>query len=58
MLGKAEEFGEKAEELGEEAKEFAKDHRVPVPQMRLPFIGPVQSLVVKQVCLNASFFFM
>ncbi|KAG0626772.1 hypothetical protein M758_2G150500 [Ceratodon purpureus] len=49
VLAKAEEFGDKAEELGEEAKEFAKDHRVPVPQMKLPFIGPVQSLVVKQL---------
>lgn len=58
MLAKAEEFGDKAEELGEEAKEFAKDHRVPVPQMKLPFVGPVQSLVIKQVCPNATLCFL
>jgi hypothetical protein len=58
VLAKAGEFEDKAEELGEEAKEFAKDHRVPVPQMKLPFIGPVHSLVVKQVSLNASLFFL
>lgn len=39
----------KSEELGEKAEEFAKDHRVPVPQMNLPFVGPVRSLVLKQV---------
>lgn len=54
MQQKFQETGEevvaKAEEIGEKAEEFAKDHRVPVPQMNLPFIGPVQSLVLKQVC--------
>lgn len=40
VLAKAEEFEDKAEELGEEAKEFAKDHRVPVPQMKLPCTSP------------------
>lgn len=41
---------EKAEELEERAEETAKDLRVPVPQTRLPFVGPVGSLALKQVC--------
>jgi len=49
-LETVEELGEKAGEL----KEFAKDHRVPVPQTRLPVVGPVHSLVLKQVCLDTA----
>lgn len=41
---------EKAEEFEEKAEETAKDLRVPVPQTRLPFVGPVGSLALKQVC--------
>ena len=45
---------EKAEEFEEKAEETAKDLRVPVPQTRLPFVGPVGSLALKQVCQHES----
>lgn len=52
MLDQADRVLEKAEDFGGKTEEYAKDHRVPVPQANLPFLGPVRSLVLKQVCLQ------
>lgn len=49
VLDQADRVLEKAEDFGGKTEEYAKDHRVPVPQANLPFLGPVRSLVLKQL---------